>query len=130
LAYEIEWSEDSLPYESDRDCELVHAAIASIREVTQGATTPRLCTSGGTSDGRFVAAAYPYAQIVELGLINKTIHKVDENVASQDLETLTTIYANLLDRLLCHHHHSRNLTDDEEADLEAHVCHETAVVGL
>jgi succinyl-diaminopimelate desuccinylase len=54
---------------------------------------PLLTTSGGTSDARFIA---PYCPVVEFGLINKTIHQVDENVAVDDLLKLTAIYKDVL----------------------------------
>ena len=97
LEYHIDWSEVSHPYETRVDSELVEAALASVQEVTgmEGKT----CTSGGTSDGRFVAATG--AQVVELGLINKTIHKINECVEIASLERLADIYENLLIRLLC-----------------------------
>jgi succinyl-diaminopimelate desuccinylase len=96
LDYEIDWHEISLPYETLRDSELVQAAVASVKSVT--GIQARSCTSGGTSDGRFLAAAG--AQVVELGPINKTIHKVNEHVDLADLETLARIYEDLLARLL------------------------------
>jgi succinyl-diaminopimelate desuccinylase len=106
LEYKLEWSETSLPFESGGgnsasragiSGELVEEAMQSVRDVT--GYTSRPCTSGGTSDGRFVAEHFPQAQIVELGHINETIHKIDECVAVEDLETLTRIYHRLLDRL-------------------------------
>lgn len=66
---------------------------SSVRQYT------RPCTSGGTSDGRFVARAYPHCQIVELGLINSTIHKVDERTSVYDLQLLTLMYRRVLERL-------------------------------
>lgn len=60
--------------------------------------TPELSTSGGTSDGRFIA---PYGiDVVELGPLNETIHKVDECVAIEDLERLERIYFRIAERLL------------------------------
>ena len=58
----------------------------------------RLSTAGGTSDGRFIAPAG--AQVVELGPVNATIHKVDECVACDDVEQLTRLYQGILERLL------------------------------
>ncbi len=55
--------------------------------------------SPGTSDGRFLAAA-GCSQVIELGPTHKTIHKVDEHVAIEDLQVLVDIYENLLERLL------------------------------
>ena len=70
--------------------ELVSAAV---EEVT--GLTPELSTSGGTSDARFLAALCP---VVELGLLNATMHQVDEAVAVADVEALTAIYAAVLRR--------------------------------
>lgn len=66
---------------------LVEAVAAAAREVT--GHTARLSTGGGTSDARFIKDACP---VVELGLVNATIHQVDERVPVADLETLTRIY--------------------------------------
>ncbi|MGH8512265.1 MAG: M20/M25/M40 family metallo-hydrolase, partial [Gammaproteobacteria bacterium] len=57
-----------------------------------------LSTSGGTSDGRFIAPGG--TEIVELGPVNATIHKVNERVAVADLTTLSAIYERVLQRLL------------------------------
>jgi succinyl-diaminopimelate desuccinylase len=58
-----------------------------------------LSTAGGTSDARFIAPMG--TQVIELGPINKTIHRVDENVSTTDLDTLTEIYQNIVSKLLC-----------------------------
>jgi succinyl-diaminopimelate desuccinylase len=108
LDYDIDWHEISHPYETPRDSELVQAAVASVKAVT--GVQARTCTSGGTSDGRFLAAAG--AQVVELGPINKTIHKIDEHVTIADLEKLTEIYEDLLQRLL--------YANDEEMGFQNH----------
>lgn len=72
------------------------AMIATaIRDAT--GTEAELSTSGGTSDARFLSRLCP---VVEFGLCNATMHKLDEAVAVQDLETLTLIYANVLQRVL------------------------------
>eukprot|EP00984_Skeletonema_dohrnii_P038507 scaffold41796_cov133-Skeletonema_dohrnii-CCMP3373.AAC.1 len=97
LNYEIDWHDASLPYETDRTSHLVEQALASVLEVTGAEGT--LCTSGGTSDGRFLAAA-GCSQVIELGPSHKTIHKVDEHVSIEDLQVLADIYNNLLERLL------------------------------
>jgi succinyl-diaminopimelate desuccinylase len=60
--------------------------------------TPKLSTGGGTSDGRFIAALG--AQIVELGVINASIHKVNEQVRTADIDGLHRIYVGVLERLL------------------------------
>ena len=75
---------------------LVDATADAIREVT-GTATQLSCT-GGTSDGRFIADVC--AELVELGPVNATIHKVDEHVRIADLEPLAAIYRGILARLL------------------------------
>ena len=105
LSYDLDWTGSSSGYETARDSELVNAALASAQEVT--GKTSSACTSGGTSDGRFLAAAG--AQVIELGPINKTIHKINEHVAVADLDLMAEIYDNLLARLLCK-------TSDTESD--------------
>ncbi|MDA8981731.1 M20/M25/M40 family metallo-hydrolase, partial [Candidatus Thioglobus sp.] len=59
---------------------------------------PELSTSGGTSDGRFIAQEG--TQVVELGPINATIHQINESVLVQDLDDLTKIYSQILTNLL------------------------------
>jgi succinyl-diaminopimelate desuccinylase len=56
---------------------------------------PQLSTSGGTSDARFIK---DYCPVVEFGLVNATMHKIDECVATADLVALTAIYRRILDR--------------------------------
>jgi succinyl-diaminopimelate desuccinylase len=75
---------------------LVDVATASVREVT--GRMPVLSTVGGTSDGRFIADIC--AEIVELGPVNSTIHKLNERVAIADLEPLALIYRRMLENLL------------------------------
>ena len=69
---------------------------ADFRQAAYAAETgrvPKLTTGGGTSDARFIKDACP---VIEFGLVNKTIHQVDEHVAVADLETLTRIYERVL----------------------------------
>lgn len=95
LNYTAEWNLSGQPFLT-AEGELVSATVASISEVT--GLQPELSTAGGTSDGRFIA---PYGvQVVELGPINATIHKVDEKISVDDLNTLTDIYQGLLNKLL------------------------------
>ena len=70
-----------------------------VSEAIMGATgiTPELSTTGGTSDARFLSKLCP---VVEFGLLNATMHKVDEAVAVEDLRTLTDIYADVITRAL------------------------------
>ena len=75
---------------------LVDAAAASILATTGIDTT--LSTAGGTSDGRFIA---PYGvQVVELGPVNDSIHKLNEHVRVADLPVLAEIYRGIIERLL------------------------------
>ena len=72
--------------------DLVAATVSAVEQVR--GITPRLETTGGTSDGRFIAPTG--AQVIELGPINATIHKINECVAIADLTQLTEIYHALL----------------------------------
>jgi len=95
LDYELQWHLSGQPFLTPRG-ELVDATLASIREVT--GLDAELSTSGGTSDGRFIAPTG--AQVVELGPINATIHKLNEQVRAADLPRLAAIYKGILERLL------------------------------
>jgi succinyl-diaminopimelate desuccinylase len=76
---------------------LVEASCRAIKEIALVDT--ELSTSGGTSDGRFIALTG--AQVIELGPVNATIHKINESVRVEDLEVLRKIYARILELLLC-----------------------------
>jgi succinyl-diaminopimelate desuccinylase len=95
LQYELKWNLSGQPFLT-AEGELVDAARIAIREIT-GIET-QLSTSGGTSDGRFIAPTG--AQVVELGPCNDTIHKVDECVKTDDLDQLSKIYERILEQLL------------------------------
>ncbi len=95
LNWDIEWSLSGLPFLTEPG-ELLDAVAASILAVTGAPTTPS--TSGGTSDGRFIATLG--TQVVELGPLNATIHQVDERILASDLDRLTEIYYQTLVRLL------------------------------
>jgi succinyl-diaminopimelate desuccinylase len=97
LKFTLSWSEPCYPFLTPGG-ELVEESMQSVLETMKYGA--RSCTSGGTSDGRFVAEIYNNSQIVELGLINKSIHQVDEHVPVDDLERLSVIYERLLTRLL------------------------------
>ena len=95
LDYDIQWHLSGQPFLT-AEGELVEATVASIREVT-GLST-ELSTAGGTSDGRFIA---PFGtQVVELGPVNATIHKVDECASVADIDQLSIIYQRILEKLL------------------------------
>lgn len=93
--YHIDWKLSGNPFLTEKGM-LVNACQNAIEEVTGTKTT--LSTSGGTSDGRFIAPMG--AEVVELGVLNATIHQVDEHVATADLEQLTQIYELVLENLL------------------------------
>jgi succinyl-diaminopimelate desuccinylase len=95
LEYDLKWEFSGKPYLTPRS-DLVEAVSNTIREVA-GIET-ELSTSGGTSDGRFIADICP--QVIELGPLNATIHKLNECVAVADLDTLSKIYCGVLTRLL------------------------------
>lgn len=95
ISYKIDWKLSGEPFLTSAG-KLVTACQKAIKEVTQ--TDTKLSTSGGTSDGRFVAKMG--SQIVELGVLNATIHQVDECVCIDDLEKLTIIYEKILENLL------------------------------
>jgi succinyl-diaminopimelate desuccinylase len=95
LEYEIHWTIGGRPFLTPRGT-LVEVLVESIHAVT--GIEPALSTSGGTSDGRFIADICP--EVVELGPVNASIHKVDEHIAIDDLEPLSDIYRQALERLL------------------------------
>ena len=95
LRYELAWNLSGNPFLTPRGT-LVEATRQAVREVA--GVDPDVNTAGGTSDGRFIAPTG--AEVVELGPLNATIHKVDECVGVEDLERLSAIYERLLERLL------------------------------
>ena len=76
--------------------DLVSACVSAIEEIKD--ITPELSTSGGTSDGRFIAQEG--TQVVELGPVNATIHQINESILVKDLEDLSSIYTKVLTRIL------------------------------
>lgn len=95
LNYNIEWNLSGEPFLTPQG-ELVDAAQQSIQEIT--GLNSQLSTSGGTSDGRFIAPTG--AQVIELGPLNATIHKVNECVGIKELDDLSLIYEKILGQLL------------------------------
>ncbi|MBL1385589.1 MAG: succinyl-diaminopimelate desuccinylase [Colwellia sp.] len=95
LNYELNWIVNGLPFITEHG-PLVDATVNAIESVTGLATN--LETTGGTSDGRFIAQTG--AKVIELGPRNATIHKVDECVSTDDLIKLTDIYEQILEQLL------------------------------
>lgn len=94
LTYKLTWTYNGLPFLTDSGT-LVDATVAAVEKV-QG-ITPRLETTGGTSDGRFIAPTG--AQVIELGPCNATIHKINECVGVAELVQLTDVYLQLLRNL-------------------------------
>ena len=76
--------------------ELIDAVVDAVKEITGNA--PELSTGGGTSDGRFISPAG--TDVVELGPVNASIHKIDEHVRIDDVITLTTMYRRIMELLL------------------------------
>ena len=95
LKYEIEWTLGGEPFLTPTGA-LSEALAAAIRAETGLAA--ELSTTGGTSDGRFIARICP--QVIEFGPLNATIHKIDERVEVASLEPLKNIYRDTLVRLL------------------------------
>lgn len=96
LDFTLDWNLSGNPFLTESGA-LVAEAQDCIRSLT--GVSPVLSTAGGTSDGRFIAPATG-AQLIELGPINASIHKVNEQVAVTDLDKLSRIYADLLRRML------------------------------
>ncbi len=95
LEYEIDWVVSAAPFLTPRG-DLVDKLSAAIHEIV--GIVPDVSTGGGTSDGRFIADIC--TQVVELGPLNATIHKLDENIALGDIEALHAIYLRALEKLL------------------------------
>jgi succinyl-diaminopimelate desuccinylase len=95
LDYTLDWSLSGLPFLT-ADGRLVDAARQAIKSVC--GIDSELSTAGGTSDGRFIAPTG--AQVVELGPVNESIHKIDENININELDRLTEIYLDILKRLM------------------------------
>jgi succinyl-diaminopimelate desuccinylase len=94
LAYELDWVIGGLPFLTTPGA-LVNAVRDAIRE--ESGIETELSTSGGTSDGRFIAQICP--QVIELGPTNATIHKIDEHIPVADIEPLKNIYRRVLEKL-------------------------------
>ncbi|MCP3909036.1 MAG: succinyl-diaminopimelate desuccinylase [Oceanicoccus sp.] len=95
LDYDILWKLSGQPFLTSEG-DLIDATVKAIRDSANIDT--ELSTAGGTSDGRFIAPTG--SQLVELGPVNATIHKVDEAIAADDLNTLSTMYENIMVNLL------------------------------
>jgi len=95
VEYRIEWTLSAVPFLTAGGS-LLRATRESILEVT--GIDPEISTTGGTSDGRFIASIAH--EVLEFGPVNESIHKVNERIAVADMEPLTRIYERLMERLL------------------------------
>lgn len=95
IDFEIDWHLSGEPFLT-RPGVLTDAVVAAVRELAE--VDPELSTGGGTSDGRFIAPAG--ADVVELGPVNASIHKVNEHVRVTDVVMLTAMYRRILETLL------------------------------
>lgn len=95
LEFALQWTLGASPFMTPRGS-LSQAIGDAIEEVT--GSRPELSTTGGTSDGRYIATWCP--QVIEFGPPNATIHKIDERIAVADLEPLKNIYRGTMQRLL------------------------------
>ncbi|NIF20953.1 succinyl-diaminopimelate desuccinylase [Candidatus Pantoea multigeneris] len=95
LRYTIDWRLSGQPFLTSRG-KLVDAVVNAVSHYNE--INPQLLTTGGTSDGRFIARMG--AQVVELGPVNATIHKINECVKAADLQTLSRMYQRIMEQLL------------------------------
>lgn len=95
LNYSIEWRLSGQPFLTSRGA-LVDAVVNAVEHYSE--LTPQLLTTGGTSDGRFIAQMG--AQVVELGPVNATIHMVNECVNAADLQLLSRMYQRIMEQLV------------------------------
>ncbi|WON75789.1 succinyl-diaminopimelate desuccinylase [Serratia sp. UGAL515B_01] len=95
LNYSLEWWLSGQPFLTERGA-LVDAVVNAVEHY--GEIAPQLLTTGGTSDGRFIAQMG--AQVVELGPVNATIHKVNECVHAADLQLLSRMYQRIMEQLV------------------------------
>jgi len=95
IDFRIDWTLGAAPFLTPRGA--LSAALADAITAVTG-VQPALSTTGGTSDGRFIATHCP--QVIEFGPVNATIHKINEEIAVADLEPLKNVYRGTLERLL------------------------------
>ena len=95
IDYELDWHLSGEPFLT-RPGKLITAVSEAVTELA--GAEPELSTGGGTSDGRFIAPAG--TDVVELGPVNATIHKVNEQVAIEDVIALTGMYRRIMEKLL------------------------------
>lgn len=97
INYSIKWNLFGLPFITKKN-KLLNIVIKSIKYKNKEIKKPKINTDGGTSDGRFIANID--TEVIELGLVNSTIHKINECVKIQDLKILSLIYQDILEKLM------------------------------
>ncbi len=97
VTYDIIWADRPSHVFLTRNNALISSLSGAVADVT--GNEPKLSTTGGTSDARFIK---DYCPVVEFGLVGQTMHMVDERVAVADLETLTRIYETFIERWFDH----------------------------
>jgi len=95
IDYELNWHLSGEPFLTQPG-KLIDAVVGAVKESTGNA--PELSTGGGTSDGRLISPAG--TDVVELGPVNASIHKIDEHVRIDDVITLTSMYKRIMELLL------------------------------
>jgi succinyl-diaminopimelate desuccinylase len=95
LDYDIDWEHSGEPYLTEKGT-LVDVLSDAVKEIS--GVRPTISTTGGTSDGRFISKLCD--QVVEFGPINESIHKINENVSINDIETLKDIYKLTISKIL------------------------------
>lgn len=96
LDYELQWHLSGKPFLT-QEGKLTAAVVQAVKEIV--GNEPELSTGGGTSDGRFISPAG--VDVVELGPVSASIHKIDEHVNIDDVLQLTNMYQKILEQLLC-----------------------------
>lgn len=94
--YKLEWQPASHPFLTLPESRLIQVTETVIEEAF--GKKPTLSTTGGTSDGRYIAPTG--CEVIELGVCNQTIHQVNEHAEIAELEKLSTVYQEILHRLL------------------------------
>jgi len=96
IDYELKWHLSGKPFLT-QEGKLTDAVVQAVVEIA--GSTPKLSTGGGTSDGRFISPAG--VDVVELGPVSASIHKIDEHVNIDDVVRLTNMYQRILELMLC-----------------------------
>jgi Acetylornithine deacetylase/Succinyl-diaminopimelate desuccinylase and related deacylases len=95
LEYDLQWTVSGLPFLTPRG-DLSNALAQAIKDET--GVTAELSTTGGTSDGRFIARICE--QVIEFGPLNASIHKIDEHIEVAHIEPLKNVYRRVLEQLI------------------------------